>query len=66
MSNEQRAHDLTMLYIKTNANINFKSKLCTALDSDNDKINFQLDFYQDYISMYPKILELVNRDFPKK
>ena len=65
MSNEQRAHDLTMLYIKTNANMNFKSELSKALESNNDKIDFQLDFYQDYIAMYPKILEQVNRDFPQ-
>lgn len=66
MSNEQRAHDLTMLYIKTNANMKFKNELSETLKSNNNKIDFKLDFYQDYISIYPKILELVNRDFPQK
>lgn len=64
MSNEQRAHDLTMLYIKTNVELNFKSELSKAVNSNDNKIEFNLDYYQDYIALYPKILELVNRDFP--
>lgn len=63
MSNEQRAHDLTMLYIKTITNAEYKNAINNASDG---MANLKIDFYEKYMEIYPGILELVNRDFPQK
>ena len=54
MSNEQRAHDLTMLYVRIFIN--------TQQPDENNNIN--IDPYSKYVELYPEILEKVNRDFP--
>ena len=61
MSNEQRAHDLTMLYIKTLTNMKYKQAVSNVTDS---QANLKIDFYEKCIEFYPKVLEVVNRDFP--
>lgn len=61
MSNEQRAHDLTMLYIKTLTNMEYKQAVSNVTDG---QANLKIDFYEKYIEFYPKVLEVVNRDFP--
>lgn len=53
MSNEQRAHDITMLYVKLFVN--------TTLPDENDNIN--IDIYSKYKEIYPVVLEEVNKDF---
>ena len=50
MSNEQRAHDLTMLYIEI---INKYKQ-----SSDNDKI--EINLVEDYLKFYPIVLEQIN------
>lgn len=54
MSNEQRAHDLTMYYVKI---------LCNMQRPDKDN-TVKLDPYAKYVEIYAEILEKVNRDFP--
>lgn len=56
MSNEQRAHDITMLYVKL--------LLQTALPDEKGNIN--LNPYSKYKEIYPEILKEVNKDFPQK
>lgn len=63
MSNEQRAHDITMLYIRTLTNVEYKQALSNATDG---MANLKIDFYEKYMEIYPNILELVNRDFPNE
>lgn len=50
MSNEQRAHDLTMFYIK--------------MYYDSERLafneNFEFDAINKYVELYPKILEQIN------
>lgn len=55
MSNEQRAHDLTILYVELFSN--------HPVPDDNG--SFNIDPYSKYLEIYPTILEKVNRDFPK-
>lgn len=54
MSNEQRAHDLTMFYIEL---------LCKVKKPDENN-NINLDPYSEYVRLYPEILEKVKHDFP--
>lgn len=55
MSNEQRAHDITMLYVKI-----FTS---TAIpDKDG---NYSIDPYSKYKEVYPAVLKEVIKDFPQ-
>lgn len=54
MSNEQRAHDLTLLYVELFANH-------PVPDKDG---NFNVDPYSKYFEIYPAILKKVNQDFP--
>lgn len=53
MSNEQRAHDITMLYVE--------------LFSRNPQIDengeYEIDPYSKYCEIYPQVLEKINRDF---
>lgn len=53
MSNEQRAHDITMLYVKLFTD--------TTLPDENGNIN--IDIYSKYKEIYPVVLEEVNKDF---
>jgi hypothetical protein len=53
LSNEQRAHDITMLYVKLFTN--------TTLPDENGNIN--IDIYSKYKEIYPVVLEEVNKDF---
>lgn len=53
MSNEQRAHDLTMFYLKL---------LCDFQQPNQDN-EIELDPYSKYLEIYPTVLEKVNRDF---
>lgn len=55
MSNEQRAHDITMLYVRIFTNT-------TLLDKNG---NCNLDPYSKYKEVYPVILEEINKDFPQ-
>lgn len=56
MSNEQRAHDLTMLYVKENLKPSFE-ELRTGKSTE--------DICDLYFKIYPKVLEKVNHAFPK-
>lgn len=60
MSNEQRAHDLTMLYIKFMNDMNLKN----IANNSSDTAEYEVDFYNDYRRIYPEVLEKFNRDFP--
>ena len=55
MSNEQRAHDITMLYVK----------IFTNLEKPNENGNIALDPCTKYCEIYPTILEKVNENFPQ-
>lgn len=50
MSNEQRAHDLTMFYIKMHYDFQKPTK-------DG---NFEFDAVNKYVELYPQILEQIN------
>lgn len=58
MSNEQRAHDLTMLYL----NFMKDNDLRSAIFNPKETV-VEFDFYTQYRELYPKLLEKVNRDF---
>lgn len=66
MNNEQRAHDLTILYVKFMTDINLKSTIANCKNTSSDTIECNVDFYNEYCKLYPQILEKVNRDFPIK
>ena len=53
MSNEQRAHDITMLYVKLFTD--------TTLPDENG--NIKIDIYSKYREIYPTVLDEVNKDF---
>lgn len=55
MSNEQRAHDITMLYVELFTN--------TTVPDKNG--NYKIDPYGKYKEIYPAVLEKVNNDFPQ-
>lgn len=57
MTNEHRAHDLTLDFLKLDIHIELEKKPCDRKE---------IDMYSRYMEMYPKVLEKVNRDFPKK
>ena len=56
MSNEQRAHDLTMLYVKEELKPSFE-ELQAGIASK--------DICDLYFKLYPEILEKVNHAFPE-
>lgn len=56
MLNEERAHDITMLYVE------LFSKFPDIDENGENKI----DPYSKYKEIYPKVLEKVNKDFPQK
>ena len=55
MSNEQRAHDLTMLYVK----------LFTKFETPDENGTLKIDPYGKYKEIFPIMLETVNNDFPQ-
>ena len=55
MTNEQRAHDLTMLYVK----------IFTKTEPVDENGHVNLDPYSRYKEIYPVVLEKVNKDFPQ-
>lgn len=55
MSNEQRAHDITMLYVK----------IFTSVEKPDKNGNITLDPYTKYCEIYPIVLEKVNENFPQ-
>ena len=57
MDNEQRAHDLEMLYVKED----MKPTYAELQDHIKPK-----DIYSLYVKRYVDILDKVNRDFPNK
>ena len=57
MDNEQRAHDLAMLYVKED----MKPTYAELQDHIKPK-----DIYSLYVKRYVDILDKVNRDFPNK
>mgnify|MGYP004464052235 CR=1 FL=1 len=54
MSNEQRAHDLTMLYIQT----------INQYKSSTDTNELEINFLDDYLHYYPIVLEQLNESLP--
>lgn len=54
MNNEQRAHDLTMLYVKL---------LCDTNNVNKDNI-IEYNPMDKYCEFYPKVLAEVNEKFP--
>lgn len=57
--NEKRAHDLTMLYVQEVSRL----KISSAKPSVNGEPSTSLDFLQDYIDLYPQILDKINEKF---
>lgn len=55
MSNEQRAHDITMLYVE----------IFTKTTVPDESGNINLNPYSRYKEIYPIILKEVNKDFPQ-
>lgn len=53
MSNEQRAHDLTMFYVKMH--YDFKKP--------NENGTFEFDAIQKYVEIYPEVLKQINNVF---
>lgn len=53
MSNEQRAHDLTMFYVK----MYYDSKRLSGK-------NFKYDAISEYVKLYPEVLKQMNIVFP--
>ena len=56
MSNEQRAHDLSLLYIE----------LINNYKQPDESNNLEINPVKDYLEIYPKVLEAINCDFPLK
>lgn len=56
MTNEQRAHDIAMLYVQ----------LLLKVQKSNDNNELVVDPYSKYLEVYPMILEKVNHDFSMK
>lgn len=56
MSNEQRAHDITMLYVE----------LFSRSPEIDENGEYRIDPYLKYKEIYPTVLEKVNKDFPQK
>ena len=56
MSIEQRAHDLTMLYIETI----YKYK---QLDKNNNINRIEINILNDYLKYYPIVLEQLRESF---
>lgn len=54
MSNEQRAHDLTMFYVKMHYDF----------QAPNLNGKFEFDAINKYVELYPKVLEQINIAFP--
>lgn len=54
MSNEQRAHDITMLYVQISMKPSIEELQSGHIDRDPYKL---------YMEIYPKVLEKINRDF---
>lgn len=54
MSNEQRAHDLTMFYVKMHYDFQSPSK----------NGHFEFDAINKYVELYPQVLEQINIAFP--
>lgn len=54
MSNEQRAHDLCMMYIN----------LLLKIKQPDENNEIKLDPLTEYAKLYPKLLEEVNKQFP--
>lgn len=57
--NELRAHDLTMLYVRETTRL----RIAETKPSDEGKVEVPIDFFSDYIKLYPMILEKVNEEF---
>lgn len=54
MSNEQRAHDLALLYVEL---------LCKFQEPDENR-TLKLDPLSKYCEVYPKLLDTLNKKFP--
>lgn len=57
--NELRAHDLTMLYVQETTRL----RIAGAKPSEDGKAEVPIDFFSDYIKLYPMILEQINEHF---
>ncbi|MCR5199623.1 MAG: hypothetical protein K6C38_00760 [Saccharofermentans sp.] len=57
--NEKRAHDLTLLYIQETNRL----KIAEAKSTSDKPAEVRMDFYSDYIELYPRILEIINKHF---
>ena len=57
--NEKRAHDLTLLYIQETNRL----KIAEAKSTSDKPVEIHMDFYSDYIDLYPWILEKINEHF---
>lgn len=57
--NELRAHDLTMLYVQETTRL----RIAGITPSEDGKTEVPVDFYSDYIKLYPMILEKLNEEF---
>ena len=55
MSNEQRAHDITMLYVE----------LFSKFPAPDENGETNIDPYLKYKEIYPVVLKKVNQDFPQ-
>lgn len=53
MSNEERAHDITMLYVE----------LFSKFPAPDENGETKIDPYSKYKEIYPAVLENVNKDF---
>jgi|P827metagenome_2_1110787.scaffolds.fasta_scaffold24982_3 hypothetical protein len=58
--NELRAHDLTILYIQEMTRL----KTANAKSNSDSNAEVRIDYYSDYIELYPKMLEKINKQFP--
>ena len=54
MSNEQRAHDLTMFYIK----------MYYDFQKPSENGRFEFDAINKYVELYPQVLKQINIAFP--
>ena len=57
--NELRAHDLTILYIQEMTRL----KTANAKSNSDSNAEVRIDYYSDYIELYPKMLEKINKQF---
>lgn len=57
--NEKRAHDLTLLYIQETNRL----KMVEAKSTTDKPAEVRMDFYSDYVDLYPRILEKINEYF---